>query len=291
MDRLLAVAVLTALIHLINTLIYSVRVSGVRTGRLATAISLFNVVFLIASTANMIQGPLLATIVEGAIHRGGLGVLTPAMEREMNFPPQYLDQMNNLAGEIRLVILAATLGTVLGALLIPASAEVFARAISVFDRVGSVPGMILMAVFSPRRVIRLAGRDRADPPPGRSPDGHAKGPGIPRLFLAANVLVTGIFTTGVLSALYAGALYPGYRASATMLASIVNGIAQVLFATVVDPAAARITDQALQGRRPESDVRRMAIYLAVTRLAGTLLAQAVFLPAARLIRWVAVHIT
>lgn len=281
---------LTALIHLINTLIYSVRVSGVRTGRLATALSLFNVIFLISSTANMIQGPLLATIVEGAIHRGGLGGITGAVEREMIFPPRYLEQMDILAGDIRLVILSATLGALVGALLIPASVEVFVRAIMVFDKVGSVPGMILMALYSPRRLARYTGPVPAGPP-GRDNAGHPPDPDLPWLFLAANVLVTGVFTTGVLSALYAGALYPGYRASATMLASIVNGVAQVLFATVVDPTAARITDQALQGRRAETDVRRMAYYLAGTRLAGTLLAQALFEPAAHLIRWVAVMIT
>lgn len=288
MDRLLVVAALTALIHLINTLIYSVRVSGVRTGRLATAISLFNVIFLISSTANMIQGPLLATIVEGAIHRGGAGEISGAMERGMNFPPQYLEQIGLLATDIRLVILAATLGTLLGALLIPASVEAFVRAIEVFEQAGSVPGMILLALCHPRRLARHAGSRTAVAP---VPPGEPPGRGLPGLFLAANVLVTGIFTTGVLSALYAGALYPGYRASATMLASVVNGIAQVLFATLVDPAAARITDQALGGDRAEADVRRMAYYLAATRLAGTLLAQAVFVPAAHLIRRLAVLIT
>ncbi|MHB8157825.1 MAG: lipid II flippase family protein, partial [Desulfocucumaceae bacterium] len=115
--------------------------------------------------------------------------------------------------------------------------------------------------------------------------------GIPPLFLVMNILVTGIFTTGVLSALYAGALYPGYRTSATMLASVVNGVAQVLFATVVDPCSARLTDQALQGERVESDISRMAYCLAGTRLAGTLLAQFLFIPAAYLIRYVAIAIT
>jgi len=290
MDRLLAVALLTALIHLINTLIYSVRVSGVRTGRLATAISMFNVIFLVSSTANMIQGPLLATIVEGAIHRGGLDGAAGAAARQMAFTPQYLDQLGLLAGEIRLVILAATIGTVLGALLIPASVKAFVGAIMVFEKVGTVPGMLFTALCSPRRFMALAGRTGVEQAPG----GPAPAPRVqelPVLFLVLNVLVTGIFTTGVLSALFAGALYPDYRASATMLASIVNGLAQVLFATVVDPTAAGITDQALRGERAESDVRRMAYYLAGTRLAGTLLAQALFIPAAYLIRWVAVLIT
>lgn len=290
MDRLLVVAVLTALIHLINTLIYAVRVSGVRTGRLATAISLFNVIFLISSTANMIQGPLLATIVEGAIHKGFVGSTVESGGKEMNFPPAYIDQIDILAGDIRLVLLAATFGTIIGMLLISTFENFFSGIILIFEKVGSVPGLIIMAIFSPRRMIRclkqnwanLSDRDRNEKPPPQ---------GLPLSFLMMNIMVTGIYTSGVLAALYAGALYPDYRASATMLASVVNGMAQVLFATMVDPVAARITDQALQGQREESDVRRMSYYLAGTRVAGTLLAQILFIPAAYLIRLVAVSIT
>lgn len=288
MERLLLVAALTSLIHLINTLIYSVRVSGVRTGRLATAISLFNVIFLVSSTANMIQGPILATMVEGSIHRGGLDGAVGGMESLMAFPPAYLHQIGILAGDFRLVILSATVGTVIGALLMPAFVKVFTGLILVFEKVGSVPGLLLKVVFSPRRVLRYA-VDRPQEPGKKYRTPALRG--LPVMFLVMNVLVTGIFTTGVISALYAGALYPGYRASATMLASVVNGVAQILFATVVDPVAARITDQALEGKREQSDVRRMALYLAVTRLAGTLLAQVFFIPAAYLIRYVAISIT
>jgi len=70
MERLLIVAALTAVIHFTNTLAYAVRVSGVRTRRLATAFSLFNVIFLVASTANTIQAPILASMVELVIKTG-----------------------------------------------------------------------------------------------------------------------------------------------------------------------------------------------------------------------------
>jgi hypothetical protein len=285
MDRLLAVAVLTALIHLINTLIYSVRVAGVRTGRPATAMSLFNIVFLISSTANLVQGPLLATMVEGAIHKGGAGAITGALEREMAFPPRYFAQIGALAEDFRLVMLSAAVGTVLGAALMTTFTGVFARSIDIFEKTGSISKMLYRLLF-----LKDSG-DSAPAPPGDKGPGSTLRTGLPVLFLAANILVTGIFTTGVLSALFAGALYPGYRASATMLASLVNGVAQVLFATVVDPAAARITDQALRGERDEAQVGKMALYLAGTRLLGTILAQAIFVPAAYLIRFVAVFIS
>jgi hypothetical protein len=110
---------------------------------------------------------------------------------------------------------------------------------------------------------------------------------IPKGFLVANVIVTGIYTIGVLSALYAGALFPQYRSTAVLLSAIVNGFATVLVATIVDPTAARITDQALRGERSVRDVKLVVMWLAVTRFLGTLLAQVLFMPAALLIRWVA----
>ncbi|KUK40790.1 MAG: hypothetical protein XD69_1163, partial [Clostridia bacterium 62_21] len=72
-----------------------------------------------------------------------------------------------------------------------------------------------------------------------------------------------------------------------LLAPLVNGVATVLAATVVDPTAAMITDQALRGVRGEEDVKLMVMYLALTRLLGTMLAQVLFLPAAEAIYLVA----
>lgn len=284
--RLIIVAALTALIHLINTLIYSVRLSGVRTRRLATAISLFNVIFLISSTAHMIQAPLLSTIVERAINEALAQTAHPERVAEVVQTAFYQTQLEMLAGEIRLVILAATLGTVLGMILIPLFVPLFSRTILVFDQVGSVPRLLGMALFSPRRVWRILAGARLPRPKNLRGAALERLP-IPKEFLVTNVIVTGIYTTGVLSALYAGALFPQYRSTAVLLSAIVNGFATVLVATVVDPTAARITDQAMEGQRSERDVKVMVMWLAVTRLLGTLLAQLLFIPAALVIRWVA----
>ncbi|MBE0466864.1 MAG: lipid II flippase Amj family protein [Candidatus Desulforudis sp.] len=284
--RLLVVAVLTALIHLINTLIYGVRLSGIQTQRLATAISLFNVIFLVSSTAHMIQAPLLSTIVERAINRGLGQAAHPERIDDLVQTAFYQAQLQILSDDIRLVILAATLGTIIGAVLIPVFVQVFSRAILVFDEVGSVPRMAAMVVFSPRRIWRsLTGVHL--PRAAAVRNATLERLPIPKGFLLANVVVTGIYTTGVLSALYAGALFPQYRSTAVLLSAIVNGFATVLVATIVDPTAARITDQALRGERGERDVKLMVLWLALSRFTGTLLAQVLFIPAALVIRWVA----
>lgn len=87
---------------------------------------------------------------------------------------------------------------------------------------------------------------------------------------------------------------PFYRGQLALLARDIRlvtmaataGTATILAATIVDPIAAVITDQALRGQRPERDVRSTAAFLALTRLLGTVLAQLLFVPAAWLIRWV-----
>ncbi|HOV78990.1 MAG TPA: lipid II flippase Amj family protein [Bacillota bacterium] len=286
MDRLLVVAALTAVIHFIYTLSYAVRISGVRTRRLATAISLFNVIFLLATTANTFQAPLLSSIVERAINAGQAqaGARLPA--EQLIYQPAYRVQLAVLERDIRLVIAAATVGTLAGASMIPSFVNIFVRATYVFEETGSVPKMIGMFLFSPRRIVKLTGRVRVT---RKNPFklAAARGPAIPKTFLALNIVVTGVFTTGVVSSLYAGALFPSYRTTAALLTAVVNGVATVLSATVVEPAAASITDQALRGDRGEGDVSQMTLYLTVTRFLGTILAQLIFLPASHLIKYVA----
>lgn len=285
MERLLAVAVLTAIIHLINTLIYAVRISGVRTQRLATAFSLFNVIFLLASTANSIQGFLLASIVEKAIKVAQTEAGTSVLE-QLVYHPAYQAQLSVLEHNIRLVIAAATLGTLIGAALIPVFVNIFTRAIYLFEDTGSVPRMLGMVIFSPRRVLGLTKEMRLT---GKKPFKLAlvRRLAIPKTFLILNFFVTGIYTTGVLSALFAGALFPDFRAAAATLSAVVNGIATILSATVVDPTAAAITDQALRGERSEDDVKQMSLYLAITRLLGTGFAQLIFVPAAYFVKYMA----
>lgn len=284
MDRLMTVVVLTAVIHLINTLIYSVRPAGVITKRLATAYSLFNVIFLIAQTSNMLQAPLLGSIIDLAIKRG-----TEAAGTAVNYvnTPAYQQELLILDHEIRIIILGATIGTLVGAFFIPAFITFFVRGINLFDQVKSVPKMMGMILLSPLKVGKaMKGTVRI---PNRQffKQAITEKLTIPRKFLVLNIIITGIYTTSVLSSMYACALYPDFRTTASMLSGIINGIATILFATVVDPTAASITDQALRGERPEKDVKQMSFYLGITRLLGTVLAQLIFIPAAYIIMYVA----
>src|ERR1700733_13499561 len=65
--QIIIVLILTFLINLITTLSYSVRIVGIRTGRVAISFALFNILVLVSRTANGFQAPLLAKTVENDI--------------------------------------------------------------------------------------------------------------------------------------------------------------------------------------------------------------------------------
>lgn len=283
MDRLLLVTVLTVFIHLIITLNYSIRLAGLRTRRLLTALSIFNVIYLFASVSNVIQAPLMTSIVEHAIKAGvtQAGVAVPG--KQLIYQDAYREQLALLEGKIRLVILASTVGAVMGAIMVPAAVRIFIRAVRIFEEVGSVPIVIIKLFFS--LPWRRAG---AAWPRYRSLTLLAKqNLTIPKKILLANIIITGFYTTGVLSALYAGAMFPDFRSTATSLSVIVNGAAVVIGAIAVEPALSSITDQAQCGARSELDIKQMTFYMVLTRLLGTFFAQVIFLPCAYLIKFFA----
>jgi hypothetical protein len=277
MDRIHLVALLTAVIHLTDTLFYAVRLSGVRTRRLITALSLFQVIGLLAGVANMVQAPLLSAVVEQAINAG---------------QAVHQAHLQYLLGGMRLIILAASAGTIAAAVITPVFIFFMNRAVFVFERTGSIPQLLLL-LLSPTRIARLS-REFASTRRGyrRSPlrrglaaasDMIFRGQPLPLGLLLVHILVISIWTNGVLAALYAGALLPAYRSTASLLSGIVNGVAAILSNFLIDPVTAVITDQALQGQRDERDITSLTYWLICTRLLGTILAQLIFLPTAHLV--------
>lgn len=269
--RLVVVIFFTAIVHFVATLGYSVRVAGVRARSLAVAYSLWNVVFLVASMANTIQAPFLGRMLDASSM-----ALSRYPQAELVRLSLYQETLQRVAHDIRIIMLGATAGTALGVLVIPTFARLFTKGIIYFEKNRSVPHLLLRLVHPPtvgkiiqnisvptvatfKRNCRLV---------------------LPARFFVLNAIISGIYTTGVLSSLYAGVIYPSLARTTGTLASTVNGLATVMLATIVDPQAAAVTDQALRGERTEADVKAVTVLMAVTRLIGTLLAQLFFLPAA-----------
>ena len=114
-----------------------------------------------------------------------------------------------------------------------------------------------------------------------------KGHGISAAMLAMNVLAVALWTIGVFAALYAGYLDPALRVTASQLSSVVNGVATIMMFAFIDPHMSVMTDDVVDGRTSQSQFRRAVVWLVGTRLAGTLLAQLLLVPAAMAIVLVA----
>jgi hypothetical protein len=260
MDRQLGVLfALTFVINLIGSLAYSVRIAGVRTGRIALSFSLFNILVLVSRTANTFQAPLLAKRVE---HQLGLA------------------QVGGLS-DFRWLLGAASLATLIGAFLTPTFQRVLTTAVASFARHRSIPQLIVRA-FSPAGLTHF--RDAIAVPAAHNVvvGGRVQLPAAIGI-MVTNTLATAVWTVGVFAALYAGYLAPEFRSTASNLSGVINGVATILLFAVVDPFLAMLTDDVVGGRSTESTFRRAVVGMLGSRFVGTVLAQLLLLPAAQLV--------
>src|SRR3546814_9619536 len=65
--------------------------------------------------------------------------------------------------------------------------------------------------------------------------------------------------------------------TASQLSAVVNGFATILLFALIDPPLSVMTDDVVEGHIEESLFRRTIVWISVSRLAGTLLAQMFFL--------------
>ncbi len=255
----------TFLIHLTESSVYCMRLAGIRTRRIAISMSFVTSALIVSRLSNMFQAPLLGSLVDKSVR---LSPLTALPHLELTF---------------RLVIFCGFLGSLLGSFLAPTSITLFSHTIRHFQNHGSMPRMILSA-FKPSNIIRICKSFRA---PKLAALKTISFTNIPKTFLIMNMLVTAIYTIGVLCSLLASAYLPDMRATANQLSGIVNGLATILLTLFVDPSGARITDEAFHNIRPENDVRSVVFGLQMGRLIGTLLiAQIFFMPFTKYIVWV-----
>ncbi|MEP7349145.1 MAG: lipid II flippase Amj family protein [Sphingorhabdus sp.] len=263
---LINICLLTLVIHLIGALAYAARIAGVRTHKIALSFALFNVLVLVSRTSNSFLGPFLAKRIENGIVSGG---------------------GERLLGDLRIVLFSATIATILGALAVPTVQRWFSVAIGEFHKHRSV-AKLLFSAFTPtgRRVVT-----QSVTLPKRA---HAKTMAKPTILswrvIAMNVVAQALLTVGVIASLYAGYLYPEFRVTASQLSAVVNGFATILLFVLIDPQLSVMTDDVVEGRVSEPDYRRTIVWLSMSRVAGTLLAQALLLPSAWLIVWVAMRV-
>ena len=261
--QLFIICLLTALINLIGTLAYAARIAGVRTRRIAMSFALFNILVLVSRTSNSFLGPFLAKRIEVRIAEGGGEALL-------------LD--------FHLVLTSASLAVLLGILLVPTGQRLFAKAIGHFQQHRSTTRMLLRTA-TPAGLHTL--RAALTPPSPKVLKGLVKDRSVGWGVLLANCLAQALITVGVVASLYAGYLNPEFRVTASQLSAVVNGFATILLFALIDPQLSVMTDDVVEGRVSEALFRRTIVWISLSRLAGTVLAQALFLPAARAIAWIA----
>ena len=175
----------------------------------------------------------------------------------------------------------------LGILLVPTGQRLFATGIGYFQ-VHRSTGKLVMRLASPagfhavRRSIRLPSLTRLR--------GFAQDRGVGWGVLVANCLAQALIVVGVLASLYAGFLNPQYRVTASQLSAVVNGFATILLFALIDPQLSVMTDDVVEGRIDEARFRRTIVWISISRLVGTLLAQALFVPAAHSVAWIANYV-
>lgn len=258
---ILLVIILTFLINLITTLSYSVRIVGIRTGRIAISFALFNILVLISRTANGFQAPLLASSIEKNIKSG-------------------LD--SNLM-DFRLIILSCTIATIIGGLLIPSFQRILSVAVSRFSVYKSVPKIIFYG-FTKGGIAYL--KESFVIPAKRNITQIDFSDNFPWKVFFMNVIAVAIITVGVISSLYAGYLNPDLRTTSSTLSSVINGFATILLFVFIDPYLSIMTDEVVLGKCKESLFRKYIVYMVLARIAGTLVAQLIFVPSAKLIAYI-----
>ncbi|MGN7784872.1 lipid II flippase Amj family protein [Niabella sp. 22666] len=261
-SQIVIVLVLTFLINLITTLSYSVRIVGVRTGRIAISFALFNILVLISRTANGFQAPLLAKTVENDIKAG----------------------INGHADIFRWIIFSCSLATVAGGLLIPTFQRVLSKAVVSFSYHKSMSKLVLHG-FSKAGVLHF--RNNVAIPVKENITALNFKEKFPWKVFLLNVIAVAILTAGVLSAVYASYVDPDYRTTSSQLSAFINGFATILMFVFIDPQLSVMTDDVTMGKCAESTFRRYIVYMTIARLLGTFLAQLLFIPGAEFLAYLA----
>lgn len=259
--KLIIIAFFILIIHSIETLAYAVRLAGARVRLLASALALFNVMVMVSRLANMMQQPFTGSLAD-----------TAPKETALAF----------VEGQFRIIIGAASIGTILGMLLLPTFMAIFSRAIlHLVEERGSVPALLRKGFTLPyiRRAIKHIRR------PSLS---YIKGIGlrdIPVKLFITNVVITAVYTIGVLSAIYASLLVPEHKTTAVMASGLINGVATILLIVFIDPKISILADDVVNNRGSYTALKKASIIMMMSRLLGTLLAQVLFVPGAYYVSW------
>lgn len=257
--QIIIVLVLNFIIAIIGTLAYSVRLVGVRTGKIAITFAVFNILSLVSRTALTFQAPLLTKFVENST--GG----------------------NDVLNLFKLIIIVSGIATLVGAFLIPTFQRLFYKGVIRFSIDKSIPKLIMHS-FSKAGVHYM--RDCISIPVKESVT-KINFKKLPLKIIIYNIIAVAILTVGALAPIYAGTIVPDLRATCITLSSVINGFATILMSIFIDPQLSIMTDDVIDGKCPEEDFRSCVIAMIGSKTIGTFAALPLLIPASYIIVFVA----
>lgn len=257
--QILIVILLNFIISIIGTLAYSVRLVGVRTGKIAVTFAVFNVLSLISRTAVTFQVPILTKFVE---NNSGA---------------------TELINIFNIIIIVSGIATIVGAFLIPTFQRIFYRAVLRFSLEKSISRLIIHS-FS-KTGIRYMKDCISIPMKNNITKINYKK--LPIKIIIYNLISVALITVGSLAPIYAGSIAPDLRATCITLSSIINGIATILMSIFIDPQLSIMTDEVIDGKCTEEDFRACVIAMVGSKSIGTFASLLLLIPSSYLIVYIA----
>ncbi|CAH2716183.1 Lipid II flippase Amj [Neobacillus rhizosphaerae] len=263
--KLIIISIFLLIVTMIETLAYSTRISGARVKLIATALSLFGTLIIVSRFSTMIHQPLTAKLIAEV--------------------PKDANTLLFIEEQYRILISITSIGVVLGILLFPTFINIFSRAIvQLSNERGSVVSVFFKQLNAKgiRKVWKCFTLPRFS---------YLKGitlKTIPKRLFVINVIISAVFTVGVISSIYASLLVPTkYGQAALMSSGIINGIATILLSLFIDPKSSVLADRVVKDQSVYIYLKSYSLTMVSSKLVGTVMAQLLFIPAAYYVAWFA----
>jgi hypothetical protein len=259
---LFIVCVLTFVIHFMGMLAYCFRIVNISTQRSAITWSIFNLLMVVSRMSITLQAPLLAKYVEKRILSGET--------YDINY--------------FRYIILASILGSIVGGCLIPTSHRLFGQVVQNVYKSLSIPVFLRQSLrWKNWRLVKK----HFTIPKRKNWFLLTQYHDISLKIMFIHMINNSLLTISILSCLLAGYLNPDLRATTVSLSGFISGITIIAFYIFADPDMAILTDKVLAGEQTEIYYRKYMIFVIVSRILGSILAQFLLVPLAYAVLFIA----
>ena len=259
--KFIIICCLTVILHFFGIIMISSRIVAIRTKKVASSASVFNLISIFSLAAATIQFPILTKLIESSIETKGDSTIVLVRE----------------------ILVLSTLGTLLGAFAIPSVQRIMKRlAESLF-----VNGSLLKVLFN-RSTFKEIKQDIVFPKKATFYFFKLHSD-IPMGIILINIFAYCMISSSVLFCLYAGFLNPALRTTSLALKGLSIGLGSFATMMIIEPYNSSLTDQVIHGINRESYFRRYISYVVFARISGTILAQFLLVPMAKGISFISLY--